>query len=136
MHKTSLLLIFFIAIISFWGFSRIAFAALPPLIPIEDFFRNSEIARFSISPDGSKLAYMKPVDRRMNVFVRNIETGEERRLTTEKERDVAGFFWKGNDRIIFMKDSGGDENYHIWIVNIFGEEPRNLTPFPNVKSSI
>ncbi|MCL2768417.1 MAG: S9 family peptidase, partial [Synergistaceae bacterium] len=41
-----------------------------------------------------------------------------------------------NDRIIFMKDSGGDENYHIWIVNIFGEEPRNLTPFPNVKSSI
>ncbi|MCL1940637.1 MAG: S9 family peptidase, partial [Synergistaceae bacterium] len=109
MNKANLLL-FFVALILFFGFSRAAFAALPPLIPMEDFFRNSEITGFSISPDGKKLAYIKPVERRMNVFVRDIETGEELRLTNEKERDVAGFFWKGNDRVIFMKDSGGDEN--------------------------
>ncbi|MCL1941489.1 MAG: S9 family peptidase, partial [Synergistaceae bacterium] len=64
------------------------------------------------------------------------ETGEERRLTNEKERDVAGFFWKGNDRVIFMKDSGGDENYHIWIVSVSGNDPRDLTPFPKVKASV
>lgn len=117
-------------------FPFVACAAPAPIIPMEDFFRNSEISSFSLSPDGNKLAYKKPYERRMNVFVRDIETGEEKRLTSEKERDVSGYFWKGNDKIIFAKDDGGDENFNIWIVSVSGDEPRNLTPFSKVKASI
>ena len=136
MNSMYFLLVLLLTIFSLFLPPRIVFAAIPPLVPLEDFFRNSEITGFSISPDGKRLAYIKPVERRMNVFVRDIKTGEERQLTTEKDRDVAGFFWKGNDRIIFMKDSGGDENYHVWIVPISGDDPRNLTPFPNVRSAV
>jgi dipeptidyl aminopeptidase/acylaminoacyl peptidase len=106
------------------------------LIPMEDFFRNPDIASFAISPDGKKLAYKKPWERRLNVYVRDIENGEERRLTSATERDISGFFWKGSDRIAFSQDKGGDENFHIFLVGIEGGEPKELTPFDGVKTYV
>jgi dipeptidyl aminopeptidase/acylaminoacyl peptidase len=108
----------------------------PPLIPLEDFFRNPESAAYRISPDGKKLAYLKPWENRLNIFVRDIDSGEERRLTSSEERDVADFFWKGSDRVAFSQDKGGDENFHIFIVGINGGEIRELTPFVGVKTHV
>ena len=52
--------IIFIAIVIFAFFPvTAALAALPPLIDMEDFFRNPERAAFSISPDGTRLAFAK-----------------------------------------------------------------------------
>ena len=113
-----------------------AFAALPPLLPMEDFFRNPDTAAFSISPDGTRLAFARPWERRMNVYVREIATGIEKRITSATERDIAGFFWKGNDRIVYAQDSGGDENFHVYITDIKGGEARDLTPFEKVKAGI
>jgi dipeptidyl aminopeptidase/acylaminoacyl peptidase len=105
---------------------------------MEDFFRNPALARFSISPDGKRLAYLKPWERRMNVYVRDIdgEPSAERRLTSDAERDIAMFFWKGSDKIAFAQDKGGDENFHVFIVGLDGPEPRDLTPFEGVKASV
>jgi len=111
---------------------------------MEDFFRNPDIASFSISPDGKKLAYVKPWERRLNVYVRDVESGEERRMTSITERDVSGFFWKGSDRIAFSRDRNGDENFHIFLVNLGDKpenpdaspEPRELTPFDGVKTYV
>lgn len=113
-----------------------AFAALPPLLPMEDFFRNPDTAAFSISPDGTRLAFARPWEHRMNVYVREIATGVEKRITSATERDIAGFFWKGNDRIVYVQDSGGDENFHVYITDIKGGEARDLTPFEKVKAGI
>ena len=121
---------------SWAGEAETATGGLPALIPMEDFFRNPDVASFSISPDGKKLAYVKPWERRLNVHVRDIDSGEERRLTSATERDIAGFFWKGNDRIAFVQDQGGDENYHIFLVAAEGGEPRELTPFEGVKTYV
>ena len=113
-----------------------AFAAMPPLLPMEDFFKNPESASFAISPDGTKLAFMRPWEHRMNVYVRDIATGEEKRVTSATERDIAGFFWKGNGKVVFVQDSGGDENFHIYITDIKGSEARDLTPFEKVRAGI
>ncbi|MBQ7155289.1 MAG: S9 family peptidase [Synergistaceae bacterium] len=113
-----------------------ALAAMPPLLPMEDFFRNPETAAFSISPDGTRLAFARPWEHRMNVYVREISTGVEKRITSATERDIAGFFWKGNDRIVYAQDSGGDENFHVYIIDIKGGEARDLTPFEKVKAGI
>ena len=112
------------------------FAAMPPLLPMEDFFRNPDTAAFSISPDGTRLAFARPWEHRMNVYVREISTGVEKRITSATERDIAGFFWKGNDRIVYAQDSGGDENFHVYITDIKGGEARDLTPFDKVKAGI
>ncbi|MBR1437981.1 MAG: S9 family peptidase [Synergistaceae bacterium] len=113
-----------------------AFAAVPPLLPMEDFFRNPSNAAFSISPDGSMLAFARPWQHRMNVYVREISTGNEKRITSATERDIAGFFWKGSGKIIFAQDSGGDENFHVYITDINGSEAKDLTPFENVKAGV
>ena len=113
-----------------------AFAAVPPLLPMEDFFRNPETAAFSISPDGKKLAFARPWQHRMNVYVREIATGNEKRITSATERDIAGFFWKGSGKIVYAQDSGGDENFHVYITDIKGSESRDLTPFGKVKAGV
>jgi dipeptidyl aminopeptidase/acylaminoacyl peptidase len=72
----------------------------------------------------------------LNVFVRDIAGGDERRLTSEEERGVAGFLWKGSDRVVFAMDKGGDENFHIFTADAAGGKIRELTPFDGVKASL
>lgn len=110
--------------------------SVPPVLPMEDFFRNPEVGAFSLSPDGAKLAFVKPWERRMNVYVRDIETGAEKRVTSATERDIAGFFWKGSDRIVYIQDKGGDENFHIYLTDIEGKASRDLTPFDGVRAGV
>ena len=81
-----------------------------PLIPMEDFFRNPEKSSFKISPDGNLIAYMKPWQTRMNVYVMDIKTKNETRLTSSEERGIYGFAWLTNERIGYVKDDGGNEN--------------------------
>ena len=103
---------------------------------MEDFFRNPNSAGFSISPDGTRLAFMRPWEHRMNIYVRDIATGDEKRITSATERDIAGYFWKGNDKIVYAQDVGGDENFHVYITDIKGSGHRDLTPFDKVRAGI
>ena len=108
----------------------------PPTIPMEDFFRNPDKSSFQISPDGKHISYMKPWEKRMNVHVVDVETNNEIRLTSSKERGVYGYLWLGNNRIGYVKDDGGDENMHFYAVNIDGTNEIDLTPFENVQARI
>ncbi len=105
-------------------------------IPLRDFFRNPEQSRFQISPDGNTIAFMQPYQNRMNVFVRPRTGGSAVRITSETERDVAGYFWKGSRRIVFLKDFKGDENFHLVSVNSDGQNLVDLTPFDKVRAMV
>lgn len=100
---------------------------------VEDFFRNPEQTGLQLSPDGDYLAYAGLYKRRQNVFVCPAEGGDAVRITHEKERDIGGFFWTSNNRIVYVKDSGGDENFQLFAVDRDGQNPRDLTPFQDVK---
>ena len=107
------------------------------LIPLENFFKNSEISSVQISPDGKYLAYLKPYKNRQNIHIRKVDGSEpEKRITNQTSRDIAGFGWKENDTLIFLKDSGGDENFHVFRVFASGEGEKDLTPFKDTKVSI
>lgn len=105
-------------------------------IPLRDFFRNPEQSRFQISPDGNTIAFMQPYQNRMNVFVRPRTGGPAVRITSETERDVAGYFWKGSRRIVFLKDFKGDENFHLVSVDSDGQNLVDLTPFDKVRAMV
>ena len=114
------------------------------LLPMEDFFKTRQISLMRISPDGEHLAYLKPYKKRLNVHIRKTDgTGEEKRLTSQTDRDIQGLLWKGNDHILFLRDFGGDENYHIYRAAIHSEptedgqtQEKNLTPFEGVRHYI
>jgi len=105
-------------------------------IPLRDFFRNPEQATFQLSPDGNSIAFVQPYENRMNVFVRPRAGGPAVRITSETDRDVAGYFWKGSRRIVYLKDFKGDENFHLVSVDSDGKNLVDLTPFDKVRAMI
>ena len=107
-----------------------------PLIPMKDFFRNVERRGYQISPDGDYLSFMQPVNARMNVFVQKIGEDKTTQVTFATERDIAGYFWKGNNRIIYVQDSKGDENFRLFGVDKDGSNQKDLTPFDKVRAGI
>src|SRR5690606_9447540 len=107
-----------------------------PLIPMKDFFRNAEKRSFQISPDGNYLSFMQSVNARMNVFVQKIGEEAVTQATFATERDIAGYFWKGNNRTIYVQDSKGDENFRLFAVDRDGKNQKDLTPFEKVRAGI
>jgi dipeptidyl aminopeptidase/acylaminoacyl peptidase len=104
-------------------------------IPLRDFFKNPEQTGHQISDDGGYLAWLAPYERRLNVHVRPVAGGETVRVTSETARDIAGYAWKGS-RIIYAKDFGGDENFHIVSVDLKGGDLKDLTPGEKVKANL
>ena len=109
------------------------------MIPLKDFFRNPEMSSFSLSPDGKHISYMKPWEegnRMMNVYVRPIDSNDEVRITDASKRSLYGYFWINDNRIAYVQDKGGDENIHIYAVDIDGKNNIDLTPFENIQARI
>ncbi|MBI4161567.1 MAG: S9 family peptidase [Acidobacteria bacterium] len=110
--------------------------APPRRIPLEDFFRKPERVSVRLSLGGRYLAYLEPFERRLNVTVRDLQTGEVRRVTSDTERDIQGFVWANDERIVYARDRGGDENFRLFAVGRDGSRPVDLTPFDGVKCGI
>ena len=105
-------------------------------IPLEDFFKNPEKIDYQVSPDGTYFSFMAPYENRLNLFVQKIGSDTTIRITSETERDITASMWAGNNRILFIKDTGGDENYQLYGVNIDGSDLKSYTNFPNVRTTI
>src|SRR5688572_1876630 len=109
---------------------------LAPLIPLKDFFRNPTKVAYALSPNGEYLAFMQPWENRLNIFVEKIGTGNAVRVTGAKQRDISGYAWKGDNRIVYIQDTGGDENFRLYAVGIDGSNQKDLTPFEKVRAQI
>jgi hypothetical protein len=108
----------------------------PPLIPLRDFFRNPERAGYQISPGGEFIAFLRPYENRLNVWVQSVKGGEARRITAVTERDITSYFWKRDEHILFSQDSGGDENFHIYSADLDSGRIRDLTPLPEIQARL
>lgn len=117
-------------------FNTLMFAAMPELIPLEDFFKNPERSSYNISPDGKYISFMAPYENRMNIFVQKAGSEKVTRLTSETDRDISGYYWANNKRILFLKDNGGDENFALYGVDMDGKNLKCLTCFENVRTQI
>jgi dipeptidyl aminopeptidase/acylaminoacyl peptidase len=109
----------------------------PPLVPLQDFFRNPVAAAYQVSPGGDYISWMAPWESRLNVFVQPVDgSAEPRRLTSATKRDIGGYFWSAKDQIVYLQDDGGDENFHLYAVNADGGGQKDLTPFPGVRVGV
>ncbi len=55
---------------------------LPPLIPRETLFGNPDKAALRVSPDGTRIAYLAPLDNVLNVWVAPADRPEAARPVT------------------------------------------------------
>lgn len=112
------------------------YAAMQEPIPLEDFFKNPERSAFQISPDGKYISFMAPYESRMNIFVQKTGSDKATRLTSETDRDISGYYWANNNRLLFLKDNGGDENFALYGVDHNGKNQKCLTCFDKVRTQI
>ncbi len=100
------------------------------LIPREVLFGNPDKAAARMSHDGKWLSYLAPVDGVLNVWVAPIDKpNEAKAVTKEKDRPIHAYFWAyTNDHILYSQDTKGDENFHVYAVNLKTGDIKDLTP--------
>ena len=111
---------------------------LPPLIPRDILFGNPERTNPKLSPDGKYLAYIAPDEKNvLQVWVRTLGEKDDRQVTVDKKRGIRIYFWTYNqEQLIYLQDADGDENFHLYQVNIQSNIVRDLTPFQGVKAQV
>jgi dipeptidyl aminopeptidase/acylaminoacyl peptidase len=104
---------------------------------VEDYFARPKASSFKLSPDGNYMSYLEKDDKLKNhVYVKNIKTGEIKRVIEEKEELIRGYGWGNKGHLLYVMDKGGNENYHLFSVKIDGTNNKELTPFDGVKVGI
>src|SRR5215472_9263997 len=93
---------------------------LPPVIDRELFFGNPEITGATLSPDGKYVAFVKPWNDTLNVWVkeRSQPFQSARLLTAETKRPVSDYMWTRDGKyLVYVKDKDGDENFNAYAVD-------------------
>ena len=110
----------------------------PQLIDRQVLFGNPERASARISPDGEYLSWIAPVNDVLNVWVAPVgDPGAARAVTNDTGRGVRNYFWAiSGDRIVYLQDQGGDENWRVYSVGLDGGDARDLTPIDGIAARI
>ena len=108
------------------------------LIPRDALFGNPERANVQISPDGKYLSWIAPVEGVLNVWIAPAgELSKAKAVTDDKARGIRQYFWSHRpDTLLYLRDSGGDEDFHLYSVDLASGAKRDLTPFPKTTAQV
>lgn len=111
-------------------------------IPKEVLFANPKQTMLRISPDGTKLSYLAPGKTEdtanfLNLWVKDIDKDNDKQLTFANNRSLSAYTWPDNsDQILYIRDTNGDENWHLYGLILATGETKDYTPFKGVRVSI
>jgi dipeptidyl aminopeptidase/acylaminoacyl peptidase len=108
----------------------------PPLIPREHLFGNPEKAGAQVSPNGRWLAWLAPVNGVLNVWVAPIgDSAAAVPVTADTKRGIRIYQWAFDGvHLAYMQDEAGNENWHVYAVDVEKRTAKDLTPFPDVRA--
>jgi dipeptidyl aminopeptidase/acylaminoacyl peptidase len=109
----------------------------PPLIPRATLFGNPARDQPSLSPDGTRLAYLRPSEAGvMNIWIRTLGRDDDRMLTSDTRQGIWGYAWAWDgEHLLYLQDRDGDENLHLWCTEVEDREVRDLTPFQGARAT-
>jgi dipeptidyl aminopeptidase/acylaminoacyl peptidase len=108
------------------------------LIPRAVIFGNPERTGLQISPDGKQVSWLAPKDGVLNVWVAPAgKLDQARAVTADTVRPIRQYFWSyTNKQILYMQDTGGDENFHVFRVDIADGKATDLTPSKGARAEV
>ncbi|HAE21299.1 MAG TPA: S9 family peptidase [Spirochaetaceae bacterium] len=109
-----------------------------PLLPRKLLFDNPDKTQARLSPDGSRLSYIAPVNGVLNVWVGPADDpAAARPVTNDTMRGIRLHEWAFTSRhLLYIQDKGGDENWRIYGVNLETGQICDFTPFEKVAAKI
>ena len=113
-------------------------AQLPPLISRDILFGNPERSQPRLSPDGQRLAWLAPDKKNvLQVWVKTVGKDDDKMVTADKKRGIRQYFWAEDNRtLLYQQDNDGDENFHVFGVDLASGNVRDFTPFQGVRASV
>ncbi|MFT3761277.1 MAG: S9 family peptidase [Pseudoxanthomonas sp.] len=108
------------------------------LIPRDALFGNPERANVEISPDGKHLGWIAPVDGVLNIWVAPADDpSQAKAITQDKARGIRSFSWAYRpDTLLYSRDTGGDEDFHLYAVDLQSGQSKDLSPFPKTRAQV
>ncbi|WP_448229956.1 S9 family peptidase [Pseudoxanthomonas mexicana] len=108
------------------------------LIARDALFGNPERANVQISPDGKYLSWVAAVDGVLNVWIAPADNpSQARAVTQDTARGIRSYFWSYQpDTLLYLRDSGGDEDFHLYAVDLKTGQAKDLTPFPKTTAQV
>ncbi len=110
-----------------------------PLVPRQVLFGNPERVSPRISPDGTRLAWIAPDEGVLNVWVGKVGAAldEATAVTNDRDRGIRSYFWAHDNRhLLYVQDIGGDEDWHLFAVDLNTGTTRDLTPFEGIQARV
>lgn len=108
------------------------------LIPRRVLFGNPDKASPKISPDGKLLSFLAPVNGVLNVWVGpSDDLASAKPVTNDTKRGIRSYSWAFNNRqLLYVQDANGDENFHVYRVDLSNHETTDLTPLEHIRAEI
>jgi dipeptidyl aminopeptidase/acylaminoacyl peptidase len=112
------------------------------LIPRAVLFGNPERVSPHLSPDGTRLAWIAPQDGVLNVWVApagaaGVDWDAAAVVTDDTDRGIRSYAWARDSRhLLYEQDTGGDENWRLYDVDLDTMARRDLTPFTDIQARV
>lgn len=137
MKKFNILMLGSLVIICFSCQSTLIHSTDAPLIPREILFGNPEKSNPQISPDGTYISYLAPVDGVLNIWIKSIYSNDDKPISHDTNRGIHGYWWSCNNKyMLYWQDKNGNENWHLCRLDLQSHEEIDLTPFDGVRINI
>jgi dipeptidyl aminopeptidase/acylaminoacyl peptidase len=109
-----------------------------PLIARAALFGNPVRAQARLSPDGRYVSFLAPKDGILNVWLAPYgKLGEARPITNDRKRGIRQHFWaEDGQHVLFLQDDAGDENWHVYSVDVETGRQIDLTPLDKIHAEI
>jgi len=98
------------------------------VLPVGAFFKSQDKIAYRISPDGTNLSYLKLEGKNQNLYIENIATGKDKRITQLKDKNINFYFWVSRNELIYYKEFDAEKRQSdLFIINKDGSNERQLT---------
>jgi dipeptidyl aminopeptidase/acylaminoacyl peptidase len=102
---------------------------------IEQFMASTRLNGASFSADEQQVLFSSDATGIFNAYTLPISSGQPKALTTSQtDTTFAVSYFHEDDRILYTRDNGGDENNHLYVRELDGSE-RDLTPGDKLKAT-
>ncbi|MFI2812190.1 S9 family peptidase [Microbulbifer zhoushanensis] len=108
------------------------------LIDRELLFGNPSRYQGRLSPNGKLMSFRAPLDGVMNLWVAPAgDIDAAKPVTRDTGRGIPLHFWAlDSEHLLFTRDKNGDENWHLYSIELDSGEITDLSPYEGVRAEM
>jgi len=110
----------------------------PPIIERSVLFGNPLRFQGRLSPDGTKMSFRAPLNGVMNLWVgERGDFSSVKAITQDTGRGIPSHFWAlDSQHVLYTQDQGGDENWHLYSVDLASGKTSDLSPYEGTQAQM